>query len=108
MTSDAPAGVVAAVGAAAVGPIDVSFTAELLGEAGGVAWTCVILPGSAELFGTRRAVKVAGTVDGVPLDTSFMPTGDGRHMLPVKAPILRAIGKGVGDEVSVRLERRLS
>lgn len=91
-----------------VGPIDVSFTARVLADAGGVQWTCVILPGSAELFGTRRAVRVAGTVDGAPLETSFMPTGDGGHMLPVKAPILRAIGKDVGDEVAVRLEQRLS
>jgi hypothetical protein len=91
-----------------VQPLDHTFTATLLAEAGGVTWTCVLMPGSAELFGTRRAVKVTGTVDGYPLQSSFMPTGDGRHMLPVKAPILKNIGKGIGDDVTIHLEQRLS
>lgn len=89
-------------------PLDHAFTATLLPEAGGVAWTCVIVPGSIELLGTRRAAKVTGTVDGAPLSSSLMPIGDGRHMLPVKAPILKAIGKAVGDEVDIRLNERLS
>lgn len=89
-------------------PIDVTFTATVLAEAAGVAWTCVLLPGSAEVLGTRRAVKVTGTVDGGPLDTSFMPTGDGGHMLPVRKPLLAAIGKGVGDDVTVHLAQRLA
>lgn len=89
-------------------PIDVTFTAPVLAEAAGVAWTCVLLPGSAEVLGTRRAVKVTGTVDGSPLDTSFMPTGDGGHMLPVKRPLLTRIGKGVGDDVTVHLAQRVA
>jgi len=89
-------------------PLDVTFTATVLAEAGGVGWTCVVLPGSAEVLGTRRAVKVTGTVDGSPLATSFMPLGDGGHMLPVKAPLLKQIGKGVGDDVTVHLVQRLS
>ncbi|MEE6282289.1 DUF1905 domain-containing protein [Georgenia sunbinii] len=89
-------------------PLDHSFTATLLPELGGVAWTCVVVPGSAEMLGTRRAAKVVGTVDGAALSTSLMPVGDGRHMLPVKAAILKAIGKGVGDGVDVHLTQRLS
>ncbi|GAA4433698.1 hypothetical protein GCM10023169_40850 [Georgenia halophila] len=88
--------------------IDRTFTATLLAEAGGVPWTCVIMSGSAEAFGTRRAVKVIGAVEGHPIQSSFMPTGDGRHMLPVKAAILRAIGKNVGEQVTVELTQRLS
>jgi hypothetical protein len=34
--------------------------------------------------------------------------GDGRHMLPVKAEIRRAIGKDVGKTVKVVLEKRIT
>jgi hypothetical protein len=36
-----------------------------------------------------------------------MAMGDGRHMLPVKAEIRKAIGKDVGKIVKVSLEERL-
>jgi hypothetical protein len=37
-----------------------------------------------------------------------MALGDGRHKLPVKAQIRRAIGKGKGDRVLVRIDERLN
>lgn len=89
-------------------PLEVTFTATVLAEAAGVGWTCVLLADSAEVLGTGRAVKVTGTVDGSPLATSFMPTGDGGHMLPLKRPLLKQVGKGVGDDVTVHLAMRLS
>ena len=52
-------------------------------------------------------VKVRGTIDGHPFKSSFMAMGDGRHMLPVKVEIRRAIGKEVGETVKVLLKQRI-
>jgi hypothetical protein len=93
---------------AAVGPLDVTFEAELEQSPAEGGWTYLVWPGSAEFFGTRGLVKVAATIDGVPVRTSFMALGDGRHKLPVKDEVRRSIGKQAGDRVTVVLTERLA
>ncbi len=87
--------------------LDQTFTATIQKDDVNSGWTCVIWPESAAVFGTRKPVKVAGTVDGHEFQATFMPFGDGTHMLPLRAAILKAIRKQMGDTVEVHLTARL-
>jgi len=70
----------------------------------GEMWSCIEIPGSAEFFGTGKAVRVRAVVDDVVLDNvGAMATGTGGHMVSLSAKVRKALGKDVGDQVDVTI-----
>lgn len=92
---------------AATQNIDEVFTATITIESNS-GWACVVMPRSGAIFGTRRPVKVGGTVGGHPFRATLLPIGDGTHMVPLEAALRRQLGMSVGDDVTVHLDQRHS
>jgi len=89
--------------------MSVEFVGPIGVEVKGDVWDCVEVPGSAELFGTGRSVRVDASVDGVELENvGLMPTGTGGHMLSLSAKVREKLGKQRGESVIVRIHRRLT
>lgn len=86
--------------------MDGIFTARIVKEEAKGGWTYLIWPDSVAYLGTGKAVQVEGTMDGHEFQATFLPWGDGTHMLPIKASLLKLIQKQGGDPVEVRLIRR--
>ena len=90
-----------------VGPLDHTFVAPIGVDVKGETWSCVEMPGSAELFGTGKSVRVDAIVDGIELpNVGLMVTGTGGHMLSLNAAVRKALGKGIGDTVEITLTQR--
>jgi Domain of unknown function (DUF1905) len=88
-------------------PLDHAFTAPL--ERDGAFATFVTVHDSAELLGTRRAVKIGGTIDGHRFEATLMPSGTGPHWLPIRASLCKLIGEHqAGERVEFHLDRRLT
>ena len=87
--------------------IDTTFTATITTEANS-GWTCIVMPASGEFFGTRKAVKVSGLIDGHPFQATLLPMGDGTHMVPLKAALRKKINKTLGETATVHLQQRRS
>lgn len=87
--------------------IDTTFTSPITTERNS-GWTCVVMPGSGDFFGTRKPVGVAGTVDGHAFQATMLPIGDGTHMVPLKAALRKLVDKPLGQDVTVHLSQRFT
>jgi Domain of unknown function (DUF1905)/Bacteriocin-protection, YdeI or OmpD-Associated len=82
----------------------VEFTGTVEPARGGGA--VIRLPDDvAASFGTRRAIRVKGTVDGVAYRSNLMPLGGGAFCLGVHKAVRDAAGVTFGDAVRVTIER---
>ncbi len=84
-----------------------TFTAVLQRSPNKGGWTYVVMPGSADYFGTRGLVRVRGSIDSYPFRGSFMALGDGTHKLAVPADVRKQVGKDAGDTVTVHVDERI-
>ena len=91
-----------------IGDLDHTFTGRIVNPEWMPSWTVIEVPGSNELLGTGTSAKVEATVDGIPLTSALMPTGQGYHFISVSAALRKKLGKGLGDEVVVHIAKRLT
>jgi hypothetical protein len=82
------------------------FTAKLEKSDDGMDTAFISIPFNVEkTYGTKGQVKVKATFDGHPYRGVIANMGRGCHTLGVRKDIREAIGKQVGDSISVELEK---
>lgn len=84
---------------------ELTFRSAIVNPAWMPTWSVIEVPGSEAFFGTGKSVRANATVDGVVVTSALMPTGQGHHFISVSAGLRKKLGKGVGDEVEVRIAR---
>ncbi|MEO7716924.1 MAG: DUF1905 domain-containing protein [Capsulimonas sp.] len=82
------------------------FTATIAKENKEGGWTFVTWPESVAFLGTGKATKVSAKIGGHEFTVTSLPTGDGTHFLPLSKPVMKAIGKVVGETVEVEVWRQ--
>jgi hypothetical protein len=55
-------------------------------------------------LGERGLIKVKGTVNGIPVQSSLMPQGDGSHYIVINKSIRDKAGVKAGNPVTLELE----
>jgi hypothetical protein len=85
----------------------VSFETTIGVEVKGETWSCVEIPDSAAFFGSGKSARVNVTIDDVTIENvGTLPTGAGGHMVSLNAKLRKALGKDLGDPVSVTVTKR--
>lgn len=80
------------------------FTAVLEKMAGRFGWTYVEFPHDVQrLFGRKGAVRVKGTINGVPMDRALMPTKSGIHVIVLGQDLRRQAKVKAGDTASFEI-----
>lgn len=83
------------------------FEAPIGVDVKGETWSCVEIPGSVDLLGTGKSVRVDAQVDEVRLENvGAMVTGRGGHMISISAKVRKQLGKDIGDVVRVAVTPR--
>lgn len=76
----------------------IRFEAVLEKSPGRFGWTFVEFPDDVEQrFGKRGAVRIKGTINGVPMDRALMPTKSGYHVIVLGGELRRQAKVNPGD-----------
>ena len=87
--------------------LDKEFTATLQKSPSKGGWTYVVMPGSADFFGTRGLRQGAWHRRRKPVPELLHGVGRRHPQAPIEADLRASIAKEAGDTVTVRLEERL-
>ncbi len=68
-------------------------------------WTYIVVRDAAGVFSTSKPIPVKGKLDHLEIEGILQPVSDGSHWLNIKKEWCEAIGKSIGDTVTVELEK---